>query len=191
MPLRRTVSGLAAATGLLFSLGACGDADRTAPPPVNSRATSSSTPSATPTAVDPTVAAKAKVLADYKHFMTIWTAGTVSGDPAYPYEQVMAGEALKVTRSASTADRLRGIKLHGSTKFLRGSVVKLDLKVKPTSAEIQSCELDDLSGLDKNGKVAYKPSGQVSAAMTLNLIGDRWKLTGQEITGKDEGACAR
>lgn len=39
--------------------------------------------------------------------MTIWTAGTVSGAPAYPYEEVMAGEALKVTKSASTTDHLR------------------------------------------------------------------------------------
>lgn len=56
--------------------------------------------------------------------------------------------------------------------------MKLDLKVKPASAEIQSCALDDLSGVEQNGTVAYKPSGQVTATIALNLIGDRWKVTG-------------
>jgi hypothetical protein len=74
--------------------------------------------------------------------------------------------------------------------FLRGSVVKLDLKAKPSTARVQSCELDQISGVDKKGKQAYKPSGQVSTDITLALMDGRWKVTGQAITGKNEGACA-
>jgi hypothetical protein len=192
MTLRRTAVGLAAVVGILFGLSACGDGDQATQsasqtPPVTPL---SPTPSVTPTPVDPTEAARAKVLADYKHFVTFWTAGTISGDPTYPYEQVMAGEALRVTKSASTADHIRGIKFSGSTKFLRGSVVKLDLNAKPSTARVQSCELDQISGVDKKGKQAYKPSGQVSTDITLALMDGRWKVTGQAITGKNEGACA-
>lgn len=190
MPLRRTVSGLAAATGLLFSLSACGDNDQTAPPPADSPATSSSTPSATPTPVDPTTAAKTKALADYQYFVTFWTKGKTSGNPAYPYDEVMTGEALKLTKSVATADDLRGIKATGAVKFLRGSVASVDLAAKPATARVLSCELDQITGVDKKGKQVYRPVGEISSDTTLALVGDRWKVTRKTVSGKDEGACA-
>jgi hypothetical protein len=193
MPLRRTGFGSIAATALILGLSGCGSDEHATPRPVSDtpQVTSSSPASSPPpTPVDPAAAAKAKVMSDYKYFVAFWTKGTLSGDPTYPYEQTMAGEALRVTKSASTADHLRGIKFSGSTSFLRGSVVALDLKAKPATARVQACELDQISGVDSKGKRAYNPAGQVSTDITLTLLGGRWKVTGQAVAGKDEGACA-
>jgi hypothetical protein len=150
--------------------------------------TSATPPASTP--LDPTTAAKRKALAAYQYFVTFWTKGKVGGNPTYPYDHVMTGDALQLTKSVASADQLRGIKASGSVKFLRESVVALKLTAKPSTARVQSRELDQTTGIDKKGRQVHQPVGEVSSDTALTLVGGRWTVTRKAISGKEDGACA-
>jgi hypothetical protein len=189
MPLRRTAFATVVATALILGLSGCGGHDQAAPPATDTPLLPVSTPTPTPT-LDRTAAAKAKVLADYKNYVAVWTKGKVSGDPAYPYDQVMTGEALRLTKAVAAADDLRGIKASGGVKYLYGSVVALNLSAKPATARVESCEADQINGVDKKGRQVYRPVGQVSSDTNLALVSGRWKVTRKVVSGKEDGACA-
>ena len=190
MPLRRTVFGWVVSAALVVGVTGCGGSDEVTPKPV------SGTPPVSPSSptrskpVDPTTVAKSRALADYQYFVAFWTKGKLSGNPTYPYDQVMTGEALQLTNSVATADELRGITASGSVKYLRGSVVALNLSAKPSIARVQSCELDQITGVDKKGGQVYRPVGEVSSDTTLTLVGGRWKVSRKAVSGKEDGACA-
>ena len=188
MTIRRTMFGVALATGLALGASGCGGDDKT-PQTADTPSVTSPTPPPTPTA-DPSSAATAKVLADFQHYVVVWSKGKTSGGATYPYEQVMTGQALKVTKSVASADRLRGIKAAGNLTFVRGSVVALNLRAKPSTAMVQACLLDEISGTDKKGTKVYKPAGKVSADVTLNLVDTTWKVASTALTEKGVDACA-
>lgn len=184
--------GMALAIGLVLGVVGC-SGDDTSPQSADTPSAATSSTPVTPSATqsqDASSAAKVKALADYKYFVAVWTKGRTSGNPAYPYDQVMTGKALQMTKSVATADDLRGIKATGTVTFLRGSVVALDLKAKPATATVRSCELDRMSGVDKKGTQVYRPGGEVSTETTMALVGNRWKVSNKAVSGKDEGACA-
>lgn len=190
MPLRRTLLGSIVATGLILGIGGCGGEGKT-PQTADTPSVTSSTTSATPTpSEDPTAAARAKVLADFQQYVLVWSKGKTTGGATYPYEQVMTGQALKVTKSVASADHLRGIRATGSVTFVRGSVVALNLRAKPSTARVQGCLLDQISGTDKKGTKVYKPTGKVSADVTLNLVDTTWKVASTGLTEKGVDACA-
>jgi hypothetical protein len=100
MQRRRTVFGSVIATGLILGLSSCGGNDHaTQPTPVSDTPSPTVSTVPTPTPVDPVVAAKAKILADYKNYVAFRTRGFLSNDPVYPYEQVMTGNALQAMKS--------------------------------------------------------------------------------------------
>jgi hypothetical protein len=190
MQLRRTVFGTVVVTGLILGLTGCGGNDQATQPTPVSDTPSPTMPVTTPTPVDTVAAAKAKVLADYKNYLAVQARGLVTNDPTFAYDQVMTGDALKLVKSVVTGARLRGTRYTGTTHFLKGSVVALNLKAKPATATVQACVLDALTAKDKKGKTLSAPPQQVSTEDKLVLEGGRWKATVTKTTGKDDAGCA-
>lgn len=191
MAFRRVVFGMVAA-GLVVSLSGCGGDGEAEPlasvtPTVTNSATATATP--TPT-VDPAVAARGKIMADYKQLVDFQSRGFVSNDPTYPYEQMMVGNALRTMKSVATAGRLNGTRYSGSVRFLKGSVVALNLRAKPATATVHGCVLDSLIAR-KNGKTLTAPPQQVSTETKMLLVGGRWKETESATTVKDVGGCTQ
>jgi hypothetical protein len=176
-----------------LGLSACGGGDDTTTQPTGSPLveTSSPAPSATPTPtpVDPTVAAKAKVMADYKLAIATQGRGIVSNHPAFPYQQVLTGNALSKLKSAMSGAQLAGVKYSGQVRFVKGEVTALNLKAKPATATVQSCVFDGLKATSKTGKVTAS-SGDTSRADELVLVDGRWKITESESFEKTEPGCA-
>ncbi|WP_165952841.1 hypothetical protein, partial [Kribbella albertanoniae] len=146
-------------------------------------------PKPTPTPVDPTVAAKAKVLADYKRFIDIKARGYVSNIPTFPYEQVMTGDALAATKSVVAGAELAGIKYSGASRFLRGEVTALNLKAKPATATVQACVFDGLKSTSKRGKVTSLQD-ELSREDQMVLLDGHWKATETNAFDKSKGGCA-
>ncbi len=177
MTLRQTALGLAVASGLLVGMSACGGDDKTAtasdlPTSVPTDASAS----ATPTPVDPTAAAKVKVLKDYQEFLDVRARGLLSNSPGYPYEQVMTGNALQTAKSYVGGMALINAKFSGSYKYLQGSVVALNLKGKPATATVRACAMDSIILTSKAGK-AQNEAAKVSTDDDLVLTGGKWKVT--------------
>jgi hypothetical protein len=192
MQRRRTVFGSVIATGLILGLSSCGGNDHaTQPTPVSDTPSPTVSTVPTPTPVDPVVAAKAKILADYKNYVAFRTRGFLSNDPVYPYEQVMTGNALQAMKSVMTGMNMMGRKYSGSLTFLKGSVVALNLKTRPATATVQACSMDALVLKDKKGKRLTGAPAKVSTDDRLVLVGKLWKVT--ETTTYDEHSegCTR
>jgi hypothetical protein len=192
MPLRRTTFGTVVATGLILGLSGCGGHDQAAPSANDTPLLPVSTPIPTPTptpTVDPTAAAKAKVLADYRHFTSVSGQGWLSNKPSYPYEQVMTGEALSAQKAVVTGADLIGTKYSGSLKFIKGSVVALDLKAKPATATVRACVHDALVAKTKAGKTVSPPPAYVSREDRMVLVAGRWKATDTKATEEDPDEC--
>jgi hypothetical protein len=190
MPLCHKLVGTIVATGLVFGLSACGSDDNaTQPAPVSSTPPPTASPTPTPTAVDPTVAVKAKIMTDYKNFVATRSRGIVTNDPTFPYEQIMVGKALAATKSVATGANMIGTKYSGSVRFIKGEVVTLDLKAKPSTATVQSCVFDGLSTTSKSGKVTSS-STEVSRQDQMVLAGGTWKATETKSLSKESPGCA-
>ena len=160
MTLRQTALGLAVASGLLVGMSACGGDDKTAtasdlPTSVPTDASAS----ATPTPVDPTAAAKAKVLKDYQEFLDVRARGLLSNSPGYPYEQVMTGNALQTAKSYVGGMALINAKFSGSYKYLQGSVVALNLKAQARDGDRTGLR-DGLDHFDEQGRQGPERSRQ-------------------------------
>lgn len=191
MTLRQTALGLAVAGGLLVGMTACGGDGKT--PTASDLPTSvptSTPPKATPTPVDPTAVAKAEVLKDYQEFLAFRARGMVSNNAVFPYEQMMTGNALRAARSYVGAMATVGSKFSGSYKYLKGSVVAVNLKAKPATASVQACAMDSLILTNKSGKQLTEPA-KVATDDKLILTGGRWKVT-ETFSGEPTGeGCTR
>jgi hypothetical protein len=178
MPLRQTLLGAIVAAGLIFGLSACGDGEKAAgPTPVSDTPSPTATPTPTPTPVDPIVAAKAKIIADYKNYVAVRSRGLASNNPTYPYDQAMTGNALQAMKSVAAGNQMIGRKASGSVTYLKGTVTALNLKTKPASATVQACIMDKLVLKDKKGKVLTDPPAKISTSDKLVLVGTQWKIT--------------
>ena len=190
MQLRRTVFGTVVVTGLVLGLSSCGGNDHaTQPTPVSDTPSSTAPSVSTPPPVDPVAAAKAKVLADYQRFVSVRGLGWVSNKPSYPYEQVMTGEALSAMKAVVTGADLAGTKYSGNVKFIKGSVVTLDLKAKPATATVRACVHDALVAKTKAGKTISAPPAYVSREDRMALVAGRWKTSDTKSTGEDSNEC--
>ncbi len=188
MKIRQTVCGTTMALGLLLGTTACGG-DANTQPPAEQPLVFTTAPKSTPTPVDPTVAAKAKVLADYKRFIDTQSRGFVSNSPTFPYEQVMTGKALASTKSVMAGAQLAGLKYGGSIRFLRGEVSSLNLKAKPATATVQACIDDRLTSTSKTGKVT-RSGGKASTRDELVLVDGGWKASNTQTLKESEPGCA-
>jgi hypothetical protein len=190
MPLRQKLLGAIVATGLVFSLSACGgDDEPTGSTPISTTPSPTVTP--TPTPVDPTVAAKAKVIADYKNYIAFRGRGFVSNNPTYPYDQVMTGNALQADKSIASGNQMIGRKYSGSVTFLKATVTALNLKTKPATATVQGCITDALVLKDKQGKVLTDPPSNLSTSDKLIFVSNRWKITETSSEGASGPGCSR
>ncbi|WP_405059691.1 hypothetical protein OG474_44155 [Kribbella sp. NBC_01505] len=137
---------------LLVGGSACGGDDKALAPAEQATPTPS-TPKPSPTPVDPTVAAKAKIMADYKVFIDTQSEGFVSNSPSFPFERVMTGEALASARLLMGGSQLAGTKYGGSLRFLTGEVSEVNLEAKPATATVVGCIVDGLTATSKKWTV--------------------------------------
>jgi hypothetical protein len=194
MQLRRTLLSAAITTALVLGLSGCGSKDDATQQPSVSDTPSPTAPTvskSTPTPVDPVVAAKATVLADYKSFTVFRTRGFLSNDPVYPFEQAMTGNALKAMKSVMTGMNMLGRKYTGNLTFLKGSVVVLNLKAKPATATVQACAMDALVLRDKKGKALTGAPAKVSTNDKMVLVGKLWKVTETTTYDQNSAGCTR
>ncbi|WP_405059688.1 hypothetical protein OG474_44140 [Kribbella sp. NBC_01505] len=187
MKIRHIACTTTLAVGLLLGATACGGSDKKSLPPTDQPTTT--TPKPTPTPVDPTVAAKAKIIADYKVFIDIQTRGLVSNSPTFPFEQVMTGNALASAKSVMGASLLAGTRYSGSARFLRAEVSQLNLKAKPATATVQACVFDGLKATSKKGKVTSLQD-ELSRHDQMMLIDGHWKATETTGLNKTQPGCA-
>ncbi|MFB6721203.1 hypothetical protein ACFCV3_13620 [Kribbella sp. NPDC056345] len=186
MKIRQTVCSTTLALGLLLGTTACGSDTKTQPPAEQPRV-APTTPKPTP--VDPTVAAKAKVLADYKLFIDTQSRGFVSNSPTFPYEQVMTGNALAAAKSVMAGAQMAGLKYSGSARFLKGEVSALNLKAKPATATVRACIFDGLKSTSKRGKVTSLQD-KLSREDQMVLVDGRWKASETKGLDKSQEGCA-
>lgn len=191
MTLRQTALGLAVAGGLLVGMSACGGDDKTtSADELPTSVPTSAPPSATPTPADPTAAAKAEVLKDYQEFLAFRARGMVSNSATFPYEQMMTGNALRAAKSYVGGMASVGSRFSGSYKYLKGSVVAVNLKAEPATASVQACAMDSLILTDKSGKQLTEAT-KVATDDKLVLTGGRWKVT-ETFSGEPTGeGCTR
>jgi hypothetical protein len=190
MRIRRTAFGMALATALALGASSCGGDDKT-PRTADTPSITSSTPppTPTPTPVDPTAAAKTKIMADYQSYIAVRSRGIVSNDPTFPYEQVMAGRALAAVKSVVAGSQMIGTKYSGNIRFVKGHVATLNLKAKPATATVQACIFDGLKATSKSGKVTSS-SIETSTNDRLVLVGGRWKATETQSLDKSAPGCS-
>jgi hypothetical protein len=136
------------------------------------------------------VAAKAKVLADYRTFVATRARGFVSNSPTFPYEDVMTGEALQAQKAGMTGAYEIGTKYSGSARFLRARVLSLNLQAKPATAKVQACILDSLASTSKSGKKQGGTPQEVSTDDQMVLVGGRWKTSVTKTLDKAAAGCA-
>lgn len=184
----------AAAIGLLLTLGACGGGDKPAAasnetPLIPSITAPTATPSATrkPTPVDPTTAARGQVLAAYPVFYATLMGGLRDGGVAYRYDAVMVGAALEAAHSNQQILKgFRRMKVTGTWQLLEARVSAIDLAAKPATATVTACVIDNLTGVDKNGKVT-KPGGKISRRDMLKVVKGRWMVYSTQSLEKSYG----
>lgn len=192
MPLCQKLLGAIVATGLILGLSACGGDDKpTGSTPVSTTPLPSATPTPTPTPVDPTVAAKAKIVTDYQNYIAARSRGLVSNNPTYPYDQVMTGNALQAMKSVTAGNQMIGRKYSGSVTYLKGTVTALNLKTKPATATVQACITDKLVLKDKKGKTLTGPPSNLSTSDKLALVGTQWKITETASEDASGPGCSR
>jgi hypothetical protein len=191
MPLRQRLLGAIVATGLVLGLSACGGDDKATGLPESTASSSAAAPTPTPTPVDPAVAAKAKIMADYETYVAFRARGFASNNPTYPYEQMMAGNALQAMKSVTAGMQMVGRKYSGTMTYLKGSVAVLNLKAKPATATVQACVMDKLVLKDKNGKALTKGPAKVATDDELVLVGTQWKVTETTTYSDTSAGCAR
>ncbi|MDX3007073.1 hypothetical protein PWY87_35755 [Kribbella solani] len=196
MSSARTLSGAVLAACLVAGLAGCGgqaDKDKAAETPQTPLLPASAPPSSakpTPKPVDPTTAAKAKIMADYKTYVGWRSAGVVSNRPSYPFEQYMTGNSLQVVKSLMGGMYLIGTKYGGSMTFVKGRVAAVNLKAKPATATVYGCVIDDLTATNKQGKVRRSGGSQMSTRDQLVLVGGRWKVTETQTNTPESPGCA-
>jgi hypothetical protein len=192
MPLRQKLLGAIVATGLVLGLSACGGDDKpTGSTPISTAPSPTATPTPTPTPVDPTVAAKAKIMADYETYVAFRARGFASNNPTYPYEQMMAGNALQAMKSVTAGMQMVGRKYSGTMIYLKGSVAVLNLKAKPATATVQACVMDNLVLKDKKGKALTKGPAKVATDDKLVQVGTQWKVTETTTYSDASAGCTR
>lgn len=186
-----------AAIGLLLTLGACGGSDQPAaasnqtpliPSTPVTAPTATSTATRMPTRVDPTTAARTKVLADYAVFYSLFMKGLRDGGVTYRYDQFMVEPALSAAKDNQTYYKgLRGAKVSGNGLLLESRVSDLQLSGKPPTATVVACVTDNLTAVDKKGKVIAKPPGKISRRDMLKLVKGRWMVYSTETLDKSYG----
>jgi hypothetical protein len=191
MTFRRAVLSLTMTAALIAVVTGCGGSDQTSPPVTDtpSSTTPAPTPTPTPTPVDPTVAAKKKILADYAAYATFSANGLLSNRPTFPYEQRMTGNALQAIKSVTAGMEMTGRRFTGSYKYLKGTVVALNLKTEPATATVRGCAYDAIVLRDKKGKVLTDPPSKTSTKDQLVLIGQRWMVTETQTLDAADGGC--
>jgi len=192
MQLRRTLLSAAITTALILGLSSCGSKDdATQQPPASDTPASTPTPTTTPTPVDPTAAAKAKVLADYQTFVATRTRGFLSNSPTFPYEDVMTGEALQAQKAGMTGAYDIGTKYSGTARFIKAHVVSLNLQAKPATAKVQACILDSLASTSKSGKKTGGTPQEVATDDQMVLVGGKWKTSINRTLDKTAAGCTK
>ncbi|GAA2799579.1 hypothetical protein [Kribbella solani] len=187
-----------AAIGLLLALGACGGSDKPAAAsnrtpiiPSTPVTVPTETPRATPTPVDPTTAARQQVLAAYAVFYTQVINGLRDGGVTYPYEKFMIDPALTAAKDNQTYYKgLRRAKISGDGRLLESKVSDIRVSSKSSTATVVACVTDNLTAVDKNGKVIAKPAGKISRRDGLKLVKGRWMVYLTETQDKSYG-CTR
>ena len=183
----------AAAIGLLLTLGACGGSDHPAAtsnqtPIIPSTPVKAPTTKPTPRPADPTAAARAKVLADYAVFYAHFMKGLRYGGVTYPYQTVMIDPALSAAKDNQTFFKgLRGAKVSGNGQLLESRVSDIQLSGKPPTATVVACVTDNLTAVDKKGKVIARPPGKISRRDMLKLVKGRWMVYSTESRDKSYG----
>ncbi|MDX3007061.1 hypothetical protein PWY87_35695 [Kribbella solani] len=196
MSSARTLSGAVLAACLVAGLAGCGgqaDKDKAAETPQTPLLPASAPPSSakpTPKPVDPTTAAKTKIMADYKAYIADRSHGTVTNKPSYPYEKFMTGNALSALKSSVGGMYLIESKFGGSITFIKGRVAVINLKAKPATATVYACVIDDLTLTSKKGEVRKSGGIRLSNHDQVVLIGGRWKVTETQTNKPQDPGCA-
>ncbi|GAA2843717.1 hypothetical protein [Kribbella solani] len=195
MSSARTLSGAVLAACLVAGLAGCGgaDKDKAAETPQTPLLPASAPPSSatpTPKPVDPTTAAKTKILADYKAYVAAKSSGMVSNRPSYPFEQHMTGNALSAMKSQMGGMYLIETKYGGNIIFVKGRVAALNLKAKPATATVYGCVISNLTSRSKTGKVRKDGGLRASTHDQLVLVGGTWKVTENQSNKPQDPGCA-
>ncbi|GAA1559808.1 hypothetical protein GCM10009804_15780 [Kribbella hippodromi] len=194
MSLGRALSVAGLAAGLIAGLAACGgQADKAAQTPETPLLPATTPPPSvtpSPTPVDPTVAAKIKIMADYKAYIATKSNGMVSNHPTYPFERNMTGNALQSMKSWMGGMYLIETKYGGNITFVKGRVAALNLKAKPATATVYGCVIDNLTATSKKGKVRRSGGTHLSTHDQLVLVGGTWKVTENQSNDSKSPGCA-
>lgn len=182
------------AAAMLLTLTACGGNDAATPAasqtPVIS-ATPTPTPKPTPKPVNPTTAAKQKILADYATSFAYIQRGFLVGGGAYPYETWMVDDALSSIKSyVAFIKVVRRSKVTGEGKLLESTVTALDLKARIPTATVTACVTDNYNAVASNGVVLVRPAGKVVKVDMVKLLKGRWMVFSTD-TKRAEFGCTR
>jgi hypothetical protein len=165
---------------MLLTLAACGGNDAATPSASQTPVipvTPTPTVTAKPTPVDPTTAAKAKILADYAAYFAYAKKGIRYGGAGYAYERWMVDGALSSWKSYIGAIKgVRGGKVTGDSRLLESKVTALDLKAKVPTATVLACIDDGFTTVAKDGKVIARPGGKVTRQDKVKLLNGRWMV---------------
>lgn len=166
------------AASMLLTLTACGGNDAATPAasqtPVIS-ATPTPAPKPTSKPVDPTTAAKRKILADYAASFAFIQKGILNGGGGYPYEAWMVDGALSAIKAnMGFVKVVRRAKVTGDGKLLESKVTALDLKAK--TAIVTACATDNYTAVASNGVVIARPPGKLTKVDKVKLLKGRWMV---------------
>lgn len=192
---KRYGAAIAGVCGLALLIAGCGGTPEARPgtslPTITpSTTTPVATPTPTPTPVDPTTAAKAKVLADYANYHQVFLAGLVKGGANFRYDHVLTGEALAGMNAYIAFHKgVRGTRFSGSAKLTSSMVTAINLKSKPATASVRGCVIDGVTGVSKAGKPVVTPAGRVLKREQLRFLNGRWKVYLSNGTIAEKGVC--
>uniref|UniRef100_UPI001ED9B75A hypothetical protein n=1 Tax=Kribbella catacumbae TaxID=460086 RepID=UPI001ED9B75A len=180
------------AASMLLTLAACGGNDAATPvasQPSVIPTTPTPTPKPTPKPVDPTTAAKQKILADYAASFAYIQKGIRYGGAGYAYETWMVDPALTAMKNYMGAVKgVRGAKVTGDGKLLESKITTFDLKAK--TATVTACVTDNYTAVAKNGVVVARPPGKIARVDSLKLLKGRWLVSVTDAR-KPEYGCTR
>jgi hypothetical protein len=182
------------AAGMLLTVAACGGNDAARPSVSQTPVilvTSTPAPKPTPKPVDPTTAAKQKILADYATSFAFIQKGFLIGGGGYPYETWMTDDALSSIKSfVGFVKVVRRAKVTGEGKLLQSKVTALDLKTKIPTATVTACVTDNYTAVASNKVVIVRPAGKVVKVDKVKLLKGRWMVFSTD-TKRAEFGCTR
>lgn len=181
--------------GLALLVEGCGGSDKADPATsLPTMTPSATTPSVapTPTLVDPSTAAKTKVLAAYERYLNLFHQGLVKGGPNFRLEPVMTGEALAAAQSYFTFHKgFRQNRFSGTAKLVSSKVTAINLQAKPATATVSACIDEKFTGTNKSGKRFAAPAGMIFKRDKLKLVGGRWLVYETDGIVATGTTCAR